>query len=233
LEETKADNVGGIQEAYGTTRFECAVAAAMTSRFGVGNARFHYGGAAGPVDTVYLGVFRRDALERVGGFDEALVRNQDYELNWRLRDTGGTVWLDPELRVKYQPRASLRALARQYFEYGQWKRETLRRHPRSLRLRQAAPPAMLVANVAGVVAGLTVDRRAFALPLGYGAATIAASLIAARGRGARSIGVVARLPVVFATMHHAWAAGLLLGPRQPVAPAPLRPTMVSEPRPDV
>jgi hypothetical protein len=89
---------------------------------------------------------------------------------------------------------------------------------------------MLIANLAGVVVGLTVDRRAFALPLGYGVATIAASFIAARGRGA---GTAARLPLIFATMHHAWAAGFLLGPGQSVASAPLRPTMVSEPRPDV
>jgi glycosyltransferase involved in cell wall biosynthesis len=208
LRVTEADNVGGVQEAVGSTPFERAVAAAMTSRFGVGNARFHYGGAPGPTDTVYLGVFRRDALARVGGFDEDLVRNQDYELNWRLRETGGTVWFDPDLRVRYRPRPTLGALARQYFEYGQWKREMLRRHPKSLRWRQAVPPVAVVANVAGVVLGATVDRRAFAIPVAYAGATTAAAVIAGRG-----FGVTARLPLVFATMHHAWGAGFLAGPR--------------------
>jgi succinoglycan biosynthesis protein ExoA len=210
LQQTGADNVGGIQEARGSTPFERAVAAAMTSRFGVGNARFHYGGAPGAVDTVYLGVFRRAALARVGGFDESLVRNQDYELNWRLRDSGGTVWFDPDLRVTYRPRPSLGALARQYFEYGQWKREMLRRHPRSLRARQAAPPVALVANTLGIAIGCTVDRRALAIPAGYVAGTLVASAIAGRGRGRA---VTARLPVVFAVMHHAWGAGFVVATR--------------------
>lgn len=209
LEATGADNVGGVQQAEGATVFERAVAAAMTSRFGVGNARFHYGGRPGPADTVYLGVFRRTALERVGGFDETLVRNQDYELNWRLRDTGGLVWFDPRLRVRYRPRPSLRRLARQYFEYGQWKREMLRRHPRSLRLRQTAAPVALVANAAGLVLAAVVSPRWLVVPGAYAAATAAASVVAGRG-DAR---VTARLPAVFATMHGAWGLGFLVGPR--------------------
>ena len=85
LRRTGAVNVGGIQRAEGVTPFEQAVAAAMTSRFGTGDAKFHYGGVEGPTDTVYLGVFDRAAIEAVGLFDETLVRNQDYELNIRLR----------------------------------------------------------------------------------------------------------------------------------------------------
>ncbi|MCU1426463.1 MAG: putative glycosyl transferase [Actinomycetia bacterium] len=218
LRATGADNVGGVQEAIGSTPFERAVAAAMTSRFGVGNARFHYGGDAGPTDTVYLGVFSRDALRRVGGFDEDLVRNQDYELNWRLRDSGGTVWFDPELRVKYRPRPSLAGLARQYFEYGQWKREMLRRHPRSLRWRQAVPPVALVGNAVGVVVGLLFDRRALAVPAIYAAATLAASATAGSGEDRA---VAARLPLVFVTMHNAWGAGFIVGPKRPRRSRPL------------
>jgi hypothetical protein len=85
LQRTGADNVGGLMWAEGTTPFEVAVARAMTSRFGVGNAAFHVGGGEGPADTVYLGVFRREALERVGGYDESFVRAQDWEMNYRLR----------------------------------------------------------------------------------------------------------------------------------------------------
>ncbi len=211
LIETGAVNVGGVQQAEGVTPFEKAVAAAMTSRFGVGDARFHYGGAPGPVDTVYLGVFRRDALERAGGFDETLVRNQDYELNWRLRDAGGVVWFDPELRVRYRPRARLSALTRQYFEYGQWKREMLRRHPRSLRWRQLAPPAALLANGAGLVLGATVSRRLLLVPAAYAVAAIVSSGVAPPG------GVRLALPQthVIAPKHHNRGAGFLTGPRRP------------------
>lgn len=205
LDETGADNVGGIQRAVGTTPFEDAVAAAMTSRFGVGDAKFHYGGEPGPADTVYLGVFRRSALERVGGFDESLVRNQDYELNWRIRETGGTVWFDPTLWVTYRPRRSLRALARQYWEYGWWKAEVLRRHPSSVRWRQLIPPAALIANVAGVLLGLTRWRPALLAPGSYAAGVAVAAAIAGRRSPART----ARLLAVFPTMHHAWAAGFL------------------------
>jgi glycosyltransferase involved in cell wall biosynthesis len=209
LGETGAVNVGGIQRATGTTVFERAVAAAMSSRFGTGDAQFHYGGDAGPTDTVYLGVFRRDALIAAGGYDETLLRNEDYELNWRLREDGGTVWFDPELSVRYQPRSSITALARQYFAYGQWKREVLRRHPRSLRWRQAVPPAALGLNIAGVVIGATRDRRALVIPAGYAAATIAASAMTAADE---PVNVRARLPLVFATMHLSWGAGFLAGP---------------------
>jgi succinoglycan biosynthesis protein ExoA len=209
LENTGADNVGGVQAATGETQFEQAVACAMSSRFGVGNAQFHYGGDPGPTDTVYLGVFRRTALDRVGGFDETLIRNQDYELNWRSRDTGGVVWFDPELRVRYRPRSTLRGLAKQYFEYGQWKREVLRRHPRSVRARQLVPPVAVVANAAGLAVGLVSRRRRWALaaPAVYGAAAVAAAAVAGRGQPPA---VAARLPVVFAVMHHAWGTGFLV-----------------------
>jgi glycosyltransferase involved in cell wall biosynthesis len=208
LRRTGADVVGGIQDARGDTPFARAVAAAMTSRFGVGDSRFHYGGASGPADTVYLGVFRRDALARVSGFDETLVRNQDYELNWRVRDTGGTVWFDPELRVRYRPRSSVTGLARQYFEYGTWKREMLRRHPRSLRWRHLAAPVAVAANAAGLVLGVTRSRRFLAIPALYAAAAVTAS---AASRDADPVSRLSRLPVAFATMHHAWGAGFLLG----------------------
>jgi succinoglycan biosynthesis protein ExoA len=208
LEETRAVNVGGIQLAVGTTPFQRAVATAMSSRFGTGDARFHYGGVAGPSDTVYLGVFRREALEAVGGFDESLLRNQDYELNIRLRAAGGTVWFDPRLRVVYRPRSDLPSLARQYFQYGSWKRLVIRRHPGSARWRQLVPPAAVAANLGALTAGLAGARKAWVVPGSYLAATVAASIVAGR---TQPPAVAARLPIVFATMHHAWGLGFLLG----------------------
>ncbi len=204
---TGADVVGGIQHAEGVTPFEQSVAAAMTSRFGVGDAKFHYGGGAGPVDTVYLGVFRHEALDRVGGYDERLVRNQDYELNWRIRDTGGVVWFDPDLVVSYRPRGSLRSLARQYFQYGQWKRHVLERHPRSVKARQLAAPATVLGIGAGIALAIRGRRWGLAAPAVYAGACLAA---AAAGPGPRS--TRARLPLVFATMHLAWGIGFLIGP---------------------
>jgi hypothetical protein len=223
LDETGADNVGGIMAAEGETPFEQAVAAAMSSRFGTGDARFHYGGPPGPVDTVYLGAFRRDALQRVGGYDETMVRTQDSELNLRLRNSGGTVWFSPDLRVRYRPRGSLRALAAQYFQYGQWRRVVARRHAGSLRWRQVVAPATVVACVGGAAVAAT-GRRWGMVPVGvYAAGVVGASALVGRRLPAR---VAMRLPAVFATMHMAWGAGFLASPwrlGRSTAPAPYTP----------
>ena len=154
LEETGADNVGGIMAAEGTTDFECAVARAMTSRFGVGGAAFHVGGEPGPALTVYLGSFTRAALDRVGGYDESMERAQDWEMNLRIRESGGIVWFTPRMRVVYRPRPTIRALARQYHDYGRWRREVARRHPQTLSLRYLAPPVMVVAVLLGAILGV-------------------------------------------------------------------------------
>lgn len=208
LERTGAANVGGVQDPVGTTPFELAVAAAMRSKLGTGGAAFRHSAQDGPVDTVYLGVFRRDALEAVGGFDAGLLRNQDYELNVRLREAGGTVWFDPALRVAYRPRGSVGALARQYRDYGRWKREVLRRHPGSLKARQAVPPVALVGNALGLAVG-TRWRPALAVPAVYAAAVLAESVRAGRGL---PLSARVRLPVTFPVMHAAWGAGFLAGP---------------------
>ena len=205
LGRTGAVNVGGVQKAEGVTSFERAVAVAMTSKMGVGGARFHTGGEEGPVDTVYLGVFRRDALEAVGLFDEQLVRNQDYELNIRLRDRGGVVWFDPELWVGYRPRPNLRRLARQYFEYGTWKRRVLRRHPQSVKWRQVIPPVVTLA-LAGAVLAAPFWPITLVLPAGY-AAAVGAAALASR----QSPAIVARLVVIYPTMHLSWGTGFLVG----------------------
>ena len=158
-------------------------------------------------------------MRAVGGFNEALIRNQDYELNWRLRQRGEVVWFDPKLAAKYRPRGSVAALARQYFEYGLYKRAVLRLHPRSLRLRQLAAPALLVLlGVAALLAlaGLLVDlspakeallAAAAAVPLGYAGLLFAGS--AAIGLRRRTT-LAWRLPLIFATIHVAWGAGFLV-----------------------
>lgn len=205
LRRTGAVNVGGIQRATGSTPFECAVADAMSSRFGTGDATFHYGGDEGPTDTVYLGVFDRAALLAVGGYDERLVRNQDYELNIRLREAGGEIWFDPQLEVKYRPRGSLRALARQYFDYGRWKRVVVSAHPRSLRWRQAVPPTVTAALTASILLSVRW-RQALIVPLGYCAVATAAAMATGSTWGHR-----VRLVGIFPTMHLSWGAGFIIG----------------------
>lgn len=210
LEETGAQNVGGIMHAEGENAWEDAVAAAMTSRIGVGNAAFHTGGKAGPADTVYLGVFRREALEAAGGYNVEFVRAQDWELNFRIREAGGLIWFSPELKVQYRPRPSVRALAKQYKDYGRWRHVVARYHSGSINLRYLAAPAAVLAIAAGVVLGAAVTPWAFALPAGYLAAITAGSLPAGKGL---SLKARLRIPVALATMHLCWGYGFLTSPR--------------------
>lgn len=208
LASTGAANVGGIQRAVGSTVVSRAVAMAMSSRLGVGDAKFRYGGTPGPVDTVYLGAFRRDVLERIGGFDESLVRNQDYELNYRLRAAGETVWFDPELAVDYAPRATFGGLARQYFDYGVGKRRMLRRHPASLRWRQLAPPALLAGLALSVgTAAAGWWRPALVGPVVYGAVLLGGAAV--QGVTRRDPAAIL-FPAAVATMHIAWGAGFVV-----------------------
>ena len=205
LQKTGAANVGGRQQPVGSTFFGRAVAIAMTTPLGAGGARYRLGGAEGPVDTVFLGTFRRDALEEAGGFDPAFVRNQDYELNWRLRARGETVWFDPELAVAYRPRSTLRDLVRQYFNYGRWKRVVARRHPASLLPRHLASPLLLLGlAVSLVMAVLSASWTAAAAPIAYVLTLVLASLtIAFRRRSAAAL----LLPLVLAAMHLSWGVG--------------------------
>jgi succinoglycan biosynthesis protein ExoA len=193
LRRTGAANVGGMQVPVVTTPFEHAVAAATSSWMGTGGASYRTGGVEAEVDTVYLGVFDRAAIEAVGLFDERLIRNQDYELNIRLRKAGGTVVFDPELSVGYTPRGSWKALAKQYFEYGQWKVTVLKKHPDSLKVRQLIPALVAVAVTICSALGLR-SRRLLGVPVAYGA------VLALVTRKPRVAGVVA-------TIHLAWGAG--------------------------
>jgi glycosyltransferase involved in cell wall biosynthesis len=224
LLETGAADVGGVMAADGVTSFQQAVAWAMTSPAGVGAAANHTGGGAGPVDTVYLGVYRREAIERVGGYDENMIVAEDWELNYRIRAGGGLIWFTPELRVTYWPRASPRALARQHFRYGRWRRVVARRYPETVNPRYLAAPVTAAANavgcvlglagVAGIVAGAAVAVQylafGFAVPAVYLAGVAVVSWLA-RGVPAQ---VRARVPLVLVIMHMCWGLGFLTSPRR-------------------
>lgn len=212
LRESGADNVGGIMSAEGSSPFEMAVARAMTSRLGVGNAPFHVGGREGPAETVYLGVFRREVLHRLGGYDESFQRAQDWELNHRIRRTGGLVWFSPRLTVTYRPRANLSLLARQYFEYGRWRRVVMRQHPETtLNLRYLAAPILVGGLSAAGVVGALGYGAALVVPAGYAGAVVVGAVLVGRDLPRPAL---IRLPVVLATMHLSWGLGFLLSPRR-------------------
>lgn len=215
LDETGAANVGGVMDAQGQTPFEEAVAYAYTSRLGMGGSKFHLEESpAGPADTVFLGVFRKQALLDVGCFDETLHRAQDWELNYRLRQHGEVVWFSPELKVTYRPRSSARALAAQFYLTGKWRRELVRRHSDTANLRYLAPPvtvAVLGIGTAGGLAGMVSNKLILKLgwlaPLGY-LLLIMVGSVTARGLSQQAR---ARLPMVLIIMHLCWGMGFLVG----------------------
>ena len=208
LNKTGAVNVGGVMAAVGTTAFERAVAGAMRSPLGVGASRFHTGGEAGEVDTVYLGAFRREALVAIGGFDERFTRAQDWELNFRLRENGGVIYFDPRLHVTYRPRSSVSALAKQYFEYGRWRRVVSRRHSGTINYRYLAPPFALLGFSVSLVLGVLLSSIFFIPALVYLLFVVLASL-----KISTSIGEYLLLLLVIPTMHFAWGAGFISSPK--------------------
>ncbi|QLL24699.1 glycosyltransferase family 2 protein [Actinobacteria bacterium IMCC26103] len=204
LRRSGAVNVGGVMAAEGVTNFEIAVARAMRSALGVGSSRFHTGGEAGEVDTVYLGAFRREAITAVGGFDERYTRAQDWELNYRLRKNGGKIYFDPRLQVTYRPRPNLRKLAKQYFQYGRWRRVVSRSHSGTINLRYLAPPFTLIATLISLFLGLFINPI-FYLPAAiYGFFLLISSVLIAKSMR-EFISLLAIIP----TMHFAWGAGFI------------------------
>lgn len=222
LHESGADNVGGVMAAEGRTPIEMAVACAYRSRLGLGASTFHQGGKAGPADTVYLGVFRRAALERVGGFDESMHRAQDWELNYRIRKTGGLIWFSPDLSVTYRPRSSLKDVAKQFFHTGQWRREVIRRHPETANKRYLAPPVAVVLlalgtllGIIGLATGLSILDIGFLAPLGYALLLLIGSAMEGRYLPWKAL---FWLPLICATMHVSWGLGFLIGLQERPAP---------------
>lgn len=209
LLRTGAANVGGVALPEGRTTMQQAIAVAMGSPLGMGGARFRVGGREGEAETVFPGVFRREWIERVGGFDPAYDRAQDWELNLRIRQAGGVVWFTPDLRVTYRPRSSLTALARQFFATGQWRRRLATQHENALGPRYLAPPVTLVLVVGGAL-GSPWWPPFGVLPLGYAVAVAVGGVAIAQGQSAA---VRVRVPAALATMHLSWGAGFLWGLR--------------------
>ena len=195
LESTGAANVGGLMRAVGETDFQSAVAYGYNNRVGLGGGAFHVGAQAGPSESVYLGVFEKDKLLSVGGFDPKWVRGQDWELNQRLRAAGHVVWFDPRLEVIYRPRSSWRALAKQFFKTGIWRGSLTRDNAGQSAVRYWVPPMLLLSLV-------------FVFPLWIYLGAIAIVAASAKDLAANS---KLWLMVVLPTMHLCWGAGFWLG----------------------
>ncbi|MDZ7372431.1 MAG: glycosyltransferase family 2 protein [candidate division KSB1 bacterium] len=211
LKKTAADCVGGLLTNVARTDTGRAIALVMNSPLGVGNSASRASQRAGFVDHVSFPLYRREVFDRIGHFDPAMVKNQDDEFNYRLRARGGKIYFSPQIRAYYWVRESLHALWRQYFLYGQFKVEVLRRHPRQMQLRQFLPPAF----VAGVIAGVVLSpmwapaRWITGLALTCYAGYVFLGTVSLAKRA--PLRVLQRVPLVFATLHFAYGLGFLAG----------------------
>lgn len=205
LESTGAANAGGPQRSRAEGYWPSAIHAGFHSPFATGGAHFRDDNYCGPVDTVPYGCWRREYLTAIGLFDETLVRNQDDELNLRIRLAGGVIFQDPSIVSWYSPRATLRGLFRQYFDYGFWRVAVLRKHPGQGNVRHFVPAAAVIAGF-----GLLLFARPMFVALA--AVYLLLSLVAA-AQSARREGwdLLPALPVIFAVYQSAYAAGFFSG----------------------
>ena len=211
LSRTGADCVGGRMDAVADAALGRAVALATSSPFGVGGARFHYSPREEEVDTVYMGTWPRELFQRLGGFDEEMVRNQDDELSYRIRERGGRIMLDPSIRSRYYPRTTLRTLWRQYFQYGYWKVRVMQKHPLQMKLRHFAPGALVATLLLTALLSpfAAAARLAFA---GVAGVYLLANLVASAWTARRAdLASAPWLPVVFGALHLSYGAGFLTG----------------------
>ena len=214
LEEGKAENVGGVWDIRPRSEKLMArtIAAVASHPLAVGDARYRFAEKAAYVDTVPFGAFKRSLVDKIGGFDETLLTNEDYEFNVRIRNSGGRIWLDPAIRSTYYARESLSELSSQYWRYGFWKAQMLKRYPKTLRLRQALPPLFVLSLL-----GLSIGAYMHPLPallvlieLGlYLLILLAvATQVAIKNKQPKFLYSV---PLAIATMHFSWGAGFLRG----------------------
>lgn len=209
LERTGADMVGGPVRARSSGTIGRAVAAATSSRFGVGGATFHYAEVEAEVDTVYMGVCRRETYRRFK-FDEEMVRNQDDELSYRLLDAGARIVVNPAIRSSYRNRAALGSLWRQYFAYGLWKVRVAQKHPRQVRPRQLIPPVFVASLIGALILALAWPPGWVVLAVVAGA-YVMANVAASAWVGRRDPATTAVLPAVFAILHVGYGLGFMAG----------------------
>ena len=207
LLEQDADEVGGIMQAKGHSAFQKAVAYAYTSRWGIGAASYHIGGQAGEAESAYLGIFKKSALERVGGYDESIIRGEDWDLAQRIKRTGGKVWFSPQLKVTYWPRGRFSRLVKQFYSTGVWRGDLTRRDVRAASKRYFVPPLLVVSILAGLIL-LAFGQNIGILPAAAYLVGITLVAVLAAGLSLKSrVALVAAL----AAMHLSWGWGFLRG----------------------
>ncbi|MBL8089733.1 MAG: glycosyltransferase [Anaerolineales bacterium] len=208
----KGDNVGGVWEIRPSesTWVADSISFAAAHPLGVGDAMYRLNAKAGAVDTVPFGSFYKSLIQKIGGFDETLLANEDYEFNTRVRESGGIVYLDPEIRSVYFSRSTLKQLAIQYFRYGFWKLKMLQRYPHTLRWRQALPPIFVLSLLAWVVLSLWLPIAFYILVVQLflyffvlGLAGLRLAIVKKKGY------LIFGIPLAIATMHIAWGSGFL------------------------
>lgn len=206
------DAVGGPIETVGETAEARAIALAMSSWFGVGGSAFRtINDRAMLVETVAFPAYRRETLQKLGPFDEELVRNQDDEYNYRLLKKGGKILLSPDIRSRYYSRSSLPNLWRQYYQYGYWKVRVMQKHPRQMRWRQFVPAVLVAALGGSALLGLLFRPLWYVLALIltlYAVADLAASLSLGQKQGWE---YVPRLMIIHPILHLSYGLGFLLG----------------------
>ncbi len=207
LLEQDADEVGGIMQAKGHSAFQKAVAYAYTSRWGIGAASYHIGGQAGEAESAYLGIFKKSALERVGGYDESIIRGEDWDLAQRIKRTGGKVWFSPQLKVTYWPRGRFSRLVKQFYSTGVWRGDLTRRDIAAASKRYFAPPLLVLGLLAGLIL-LAFGQNIGILPAAAYLLGITMVAVLAAGLSLKSrVALVAAL----AAMHLSWGWGFLRG----------------------
>lgn len=214
LVQTSTDCVGGALDSVGVGYVGSAIAAAMSSPFGVGSSGFRVASIdAEPklTDSVPFPAYRQDVFKRVGMYNELMVRHQDYEFNYRLRKAGGRILLLPSMRVKYYVRSSLRNLWSQYWQYGLWKGSFLRAHPASIKLRHLIPPLFVLTIIINALLGmlLRVPGWAFWIAPSAYISFILVALVAVVKNGKLRYAPI--LPFVFACLHFSYGLGIWSG----------------------
>ncbi len=196
--------------AVGDTPFGKAVALATSTPFGVGGGRFHYSEQEEWVDTVYMGAWPRRIFDQIGFFDEELVRDQDDEFNYRIREAGGKILLSPAIKSEYTVRSTPRALWKQYFQYGLWKVRVLQKHPRQMSLRQFVPPLFVLSLIISGLLALSpvFHSLSFFVPILYFLVNLLSSIYTASKRGWQYLLL---LPMIFAILHLSYGSGFLVG----------------------
>ncbi|MDH5149666.1 glycosyltransferase family 2 protein [Brevibacterium casei] len=222
LRETQSANCGGLMRARGKSAFQKAVARAYMSPIGLGGPAYHSGDEAGESESAYLGVYRREVFDHLGGFDEDIRRGQDWELNLRIRSAGGRIWFNPDMEVTYWPRGTWSKIARQFWATGIWRAELIRRYGSKNSLRYFAPPLLVLGMAASVIEALLQltgrtkrwpkPVRRFTSLVHVPSVTYIVGIVAAAGT-AKDCGRRERFwfGLILPTMHLCWGAGFLRG----------------------